>query len=333
MKINFFERNSTMKSKYLALMSLILVTSLHSSSTWDTVKNAAYTPIRWVGSKLPTPSGIWETTKWLARKPTTLAVGGLAGAGTYELGKTIGSTGVKSLKSPQLAMAGVGGAILLANTVTFVNWIRLRNNYLALEKKQTSSSDPYIRNVWYQPDGKAFTNGHHIVLAFSMGTDEQRHRIKTAFLKQLSVSNDEEAVKRIDVALKKIENALEEYKYYTNIQYKLACFAGFSTPDELLSSDELIENDMNGELKNEFDAETEFGIYSLRLNWATRLNVPYVRFYSWNYSMASHCVWLCLRNYAFLKAIRKVMESPTGEGNTQKHTVYLKYEDMVKAAH
>ena len=293
---------------------------------WKRVKNAVAAPAHWVAEKFPTEQ-IMKTGKFVVTKPTTWAVVGATAYGTHLLGQQIGK---------QNALLTVGSAFGALTVTMLINWIRLRSRYLELIKKQTSTSDPYVRNVWYNPlskDGKAFEDGYHMVQTFNEANERQKHLIKQSFLKQLGVGNDMEAMKVLDTALAHLKDDLSWYRNYSNIQYTLSRAAGFSTPDELLTSDVLIENDMNGALRNVFDRSTEFGLYSVRLDWWELVHLPKPAVYTWNYSMASLCVWHGLEHYSLVKAMRKIIETPIehDDDRSQNHNVIIKYQDEPKS--
>ncbi len=318
-----------MKIRYKFLMFSIIALSVNNPvyasddnrSYWNTIKQAALQPIYWLGSKMPSQSQTWYATKLLARKPTTWAVLGLTGYGTYQLGNTLGSQ--------QNAIALVGTTFGALTISTFINWMRLRTRYLELEKQQTSSSDPYIRNSWQNPLHKeedGFKDGFDMIVTFNEADDNSKKVLRQAFLNQLSVNSTQDAIVKLDQALEHMRSDLGWYCKYTNIQYLLSLASGFTTPDELLTSDVLIKNSLEdgGALRSNFDEATEFGLYSIRRDWLETLHIPFPTIYTWNYSMASWCVWLSLKHYSFLKAIRKIMESSILSSGTPDAFVYLK---------
>ena len=312
-----------MKKNYIvAFLSLCIGTgvTLNANSGWDRIKSALSTSASWVGSTLPSTDTTWEVTKRLARKPTTWAAIGATGYGTYALGQAI--------NSPKNAAMAVGGVVGLTTLWTFKHWMDLRTQYLHLCKQQTNTSNPYIRNVWYNPvseDGELFKDGHDIITDFINVDQKGQHIIKQSFLKQLNVSTDVDAIQEIEIALHKIKDDLTLLRKDTTIQYELASSLGLSSPDELLTSDSLLNVSMENDLRPVFDRATEFGLYSIRLDWKERFHIPFPALYTWNYGMASKCVWVMLGNYSLLKAIRKVLQTPI-LGDYNRHKIpFLKY--------
>ena len=312
-----------MKKNYKVLLLTVCMVSgsiMSAHSGWDRIKSALSTSASWVGSALPSTHTTWETTKRLARKPTTWAVLGTTGYGTYALGQAI--------NSPKYASMAVGGVVGLATLWTFKHWMDLRTRYLHLCKQQTNTSNPYIRNVWYNPvseDGGLFKDGHDIITTFIHVDQKDQHIIKQSFLKQLNVASDVDAIQEIEMALDTIQGDLALLRKDTTIQYELASSLGLSSPDELLTSDALLNVSMENDLRPVFDRATEFGLYSIRLDWKERFHIPFPAIYTWNYGMASKCVWVMLHNYSLLKAIRKILQTPI-LGDYNRHKIpFLKY--------
>lgn len=318
-----------MKIRYKFLSLCMVVLSIEhplnaadsNNSYWKYAQNLALKPVNWLLSKTPSQSQAWNATKLLARKPTTWAVLGLTGYGTYQLGNALGSQ--------QNSVVLVGTTFGALTISTFINWMRLRTRFLELEKKQTSSSDPYVRNAWHNPlhkEEEQFKDGFDMIVAFNEADQNEKKLLRQAFLNQLSVNTTQDAIIKLDGALEHMRSDLAWYCKYTNIQYLLSLASGFTTPDELLTSDALIKNslEVGGALRNNFDEATEFGLYSIRRDWLDKLHIPFPTIYTWNYSMASWCVWLSLQHYSFLKAIRKIMESSIVDSGTPNAFVYLK---------
>lgn len=294
------------------MLTLTIQGADQSRSYWDSIKD-------WLFVRIPTTS--YDIAKSVVTKPTTMAA--IAGAtyGTYALGNAV--------DSQVGAVAGVGLAFGLVNLSTFLHWLDLRSRYIELSQKQTGSNDPYVRNVYYNPfatQDREFKDGYHMMSVYSTLSDTQKNVLKQSFLRQINVANDVDGIHKIDKALVRLAKDIAWYDTYTNIQYLFASACDLATPEALLTGDVLINHSLEDEFKELYDQATEFGLYSLRLDWKKRLHLALPKIYSWNYGMASSCVWLLLHHYSKLKAMRTIIESVAVSDKEQKYAVHLKYD-------
>ena len=309
--------------RVMAIASLFMLNqSINCSSPWDKAKELAYQPARWIYSKLPDQSKSIEIAKLIARKPTTWVATGALGYAGYKLGNLLGNQ--------KYGFGAVGSTFLLSHMSTFMKWFKLRNKFLELSQKQTGVSDPAIRNVWYNPldkDGEAFEDGAHMITVFTATTNNGKNVIKQALIKQMGLQTDTQAMAAVDTALLTLSNELTTLSNFTNIQYILSSGSGFKTPHELITGDTLIKHSMGDDaaLRAIYNESIEYSLYSIQWDWSTKFDLPCPAIYAWTYMMASRCVWIILKKYSFLKAIRRIMEHIISDEShgAQKHYVTL----------
>ena len=201
------------------------------------------------------------------------------------------------------------GAFLGLQLAQVPRWFKLRHQYLELMTQHTSEKDPAKRSSWNDPlyDEKSFINGVEIMREFSQRSIEQKKLMKHSFMAQIAAGNEKAAIQSLDTGMRELSAKLTKLRPYTNFQYIAARAAGLSSPDDLLTSDVLIEQGGDATWKYPLQDNAESDLYSIGLEWNDRYHIPYPVYYTWTYAIATKCVRLLLRRYSLLKAIRKTM--------------------------
>ena len=114
-------------------------------------------------------------------------------------------------------------------------------------------------------------------------------------------------------ALKAIENQIVTYEKFSPIVYKFARSVGFFVnPYELLTSDYLIEHDINETLKPIFQEHSTGSCisksFTIRKSWSQFFGIPVPYWYTWSHAKASECIFELLHHYARLRVVSKIVE-------------------------
>lgn len=305
-----------MKIKNILPYVMILTTVMSIVTVdWDYWKEIGRAPYGQVAE-----SGIGKRIQHVIKQPKNyLGLAGLA----YVATKVADGLGSKVAGYGITAAAVLGWHLLEVPT-----WIKLRNKYFFLLKKQTSVSNPAIRNIWHNPlspyKNQGFIDGAQIMEQFMQADVSKRKLMKQSFMIQMGVSDEKAALQKLSGAMLHLEHELHELRRYTNFQYIVAQAAGLeSGPDELLSSDVLLQGYDNGGWNKELTDGSELDIASLGFAWSDKYSISYPTYYTWTYTIATKCVRLLLRHYSILKAIKTIMERVNSGEKIGPLNVYL----------
>lgn len=237
--------------------------------------------------------------------------GPFAYAGLVSMGALYGTASRESKE-------GAGGFLIIANVIyhglVATYWISLRAELLRLRQSRTSGSI-FERKQWCGVPG--YDTGYHIMTHFMNLSREEKNRLKKQLTLEMRVTSEVEAQAMIAKGLSHYEEAFNRYARNSNMLFYLARAAGFANdPQELLTSHYLVEYDFENILKDTFDQHITGSwiarSFTLRPSWSKVLGgTTLLTFYTWNYKIASECIWETLKRYSCLKAILAIFEVAT----------------------